>query len=68
MPMARAPSLAPRDQVADDDPLRLDVAAALEYPDGTKRKGGQITPGRIAAYGTVDWPLSRAIVETIDRS
>jgi hypothetical protein len=55
--MARAPSLAPRDQVADDDPLRLYVAAALEYPDGS-----------IAAYGTVDWPLSRAIVGTIDPS
>jgi hypothetical protein len=34
----------------------------------TKRKGGQITAGRIAAYGTVDWLLGRAIVGIIDPS
>jgi hypothetical protein len=66
-----------------NEPLGTDYATACgENGDGgraaapnalfdernTKRKGGQITAGRIAAYGTVDWPLSRAIVGTIDPS
>jgi hypothetical protein len=59
-----------------NEPLGTDYAIACgENGDGgraalfdewnTKRKGGQITAGRIAAYGTVDWPFSRAIVGTI---
>ena len=38
--MARTPTLPPRDQIADDAPLRLDVAAALEYPDGSMTASG----------------------------
>src|SRR5215471_6982470 len=38
--MVRAPTLPPREQVEDDMPLRLDVAAALEYPDGSMTASG----------------------------
>ena len=38
--MARTLTLPPRDQIADDTPLRLAVAAALEYPDGSMTAGG----------------------------
>src|SRR5262245_54346493 len=38
--MARTLRLPPRDQIADDVPLRLDVAAALEYPDGSMTASG----------------------------
>jgi hypothetical protein len=38
--MARKPTLPPRDQIADDTPLRLDVAAALAYPDGSMTASG----------------------------
>jgi hypothetical protein len=38
--MARKPTLPPRDQIADDAPLRLDVAAALVYPDGSMTASG----------------------------
>jgi hypothetical protein len=38
--MARTPTLPPRDQIADDAPLRLDVAAALAYPDGSMTASG----------------------------
>ena len=66
-----------------NEPLGTDYATACgENGDGgraaavnalvdelnTKRKGGQITAGGIAACGTVDWPLSRAIVGTIEPS
>ena len=64
-----------------NEPLGTDYATACgENGDGgralnalfdernTKRKGGQITAGRIAAFGTVDWPLSRAMVGTIEPS
>src|SRR5689334_15775705 len=39
-PMARTPTLPPRDQIAGDAPLRLDVAAALAYPDGSMKASG----------------------------
>src|SRR5215472_17418833 len=38
--MARTLTLPLRDQIADDTPLRLDVAAALEYPDGSMTASG----------------------------
>jgi hypothetical protein len=39
--MSRVPPiLPPRDQIADDTPLRLDVAAALAYPDGSMTASG----------------------------
>jgi len=38
--MARMRTLPPRDQIADDMPLRLGVAAALEYPDGSMTASG----------------------------
>src|SRR5262249_37687351 len=38
--MARKPTLPPRDHIADDTPLRLDVAAALAYPDGSMTASG----------------------------
>src|SRR5260370_27841379 len=38
--MAPAPTLPPRSEIADDAPLRLDVAAALEYPDGSMTASG----------------------------
>ena len=38
--MARTLTLPPRDQIADDAPLRLDVAAALAYPDGSMTASG----------------------------
>ena len=66
-----------------NEPLGIDYATACsENGDGgraaalnallgewnPKRKGGQITASRIAVYGTVDWPFSRAIVGTINPS
>jgi hypothetical protein len=38
--MARTPTLPPRDQIADDAPLRLEIAAALAYPDGSMTASG----------------------------
>jgi len=38
--MARTPILPPRDQIADDAPLRLEIAAALAYPDGSMTASG----------------------------
>src|SRR5262245_29510371 len=38
--MAREPTLPPRDQIADDTPLRLGLAAALAYPDGSMTASG----------------------------
>src|SRR5262245_51784880 len=38
--MARTPTLPPRDQIAPDAPLRLRVAAALAYPDGSMTASG----------------------------
>src|SRR5215813_327436 len=38
--MARARTLPPRDQIADNAPLRLDIAAALAYPDGSMTASG----------------------------
>src|SRR5262249_7566932 len=38
--MARTPTLPPRDLIADDTPLRLDIAAALAYPDGSMTASG----------------------------
>jgi hypothetical protein len=37
---SRTPALPPRDQIADDAPLRLGVAAALAYPDGSMTASG----------------------------
>jgi hypothetical protein len=37
---SRTPALPPRDQIADDAPLRLDLAAALAYPDGSMTASG----------------------------
>src|SRR5262245_18854353 len=38
--MARTPTLPPRDQITDDAPLRLEIAAALAYPDGSMTASG----------------------------
>jgi len=38
--MTRKPTLPPRDQIADDTPLRLGFAAALAYPDGSMTASG----------------------------
>src|SRR5262249_21544970 len=38
--MARARTLPPRDQIADNAPLRLDIAAALAFPDGSMTASG----------------------------
>src|SRR5260370_41877147 len=38
--MAPAPTLPPRSEIADDAPLRLRVAAALESPDGSMTASG----------------------------
>jgi hypothetical protein len=38
--MARKPTSPPRDHIGDDTPLRLDVAAALAYPDGSMTASG----------------------------
>src|SRR5262249_46769205 len=38
--MARTLTLPSRHQIADDVPLRLDVAAALAYPDGSMTASG----------------------------
>src|SRR5438132_12344893 len=49
--MSRAPTLPPRDQIADDTPLRLDVAAALAFPDGSMTASGlrrEAGKGRLA--------------------
>jgi hypothetical protein len=45
------PKLPPRDQIADDTPLRLDVAAALAYPDDSMTASGlrrEAARGRLA--------------------
>jgi hypothetical protein len=42
--MTRTLTLPPRDQIADDTPLRLYVAAALEYPDGSIGSGAHAPP------------------------
>jgi hypothetical protein len=31
--MARTTTVPPRDRIADDTPLRLGIAAVIEYPD-----------------------------------
>src|SRR5262245_37305413 len=52
--MARTLTLPPRDQIADDVPLRLDVAAALEYPDGSMTASGlrrEAARGRLSSSG-----------------
>jgi hypothetical protein len=38
--MARTPTLPPRDQIADDTPLRLKVAADWAFPDGSMTASG----------------------------
>src|SRR5215510_10966973 len=38
--MARKPTSPPRDHIGDDTPLRLGVAAALAYPDGSMTASG----------------------------
>src|SRR5262249_3937947 len=38
--MAHTPTLPPRDQITDDAPLRLEIAAALAYPDGSMTASG----------------------------
>jgi hypothetical protein len=45
------PTLPPRDQIANDTPLRLNIAAALAYPDGSMTASGlrrEATKGRLA--------------------
>lgn len=38
--MKRRLTIPPRDQIGPDTPLRLDVAAALAYPDGSMTASG----------------------------
>src|SRR5262252_9530145 len=66
--MARAPTLPPREQVEDDMPLRLDVAAALEYPDGSMTASGlrrEAARGRLVIERTAgkDYTTRAAIRE-----
>src|SRR5215467_2523074 len=66
--MSRATRLPPRDQVADDAPLRLEVAAALEYPDGSMTASGlrrEAARGRLVIERTAgkDYTTRAAIRE-----
>lgn len=38
-------SLPPRDEVKPDTPLRLSVAAALAFPDGSMTASGEVQKG-----------------------
>jgi hypothetical protein len=38
--MARTTTVPPRDRIADDTPLRLGIAAVIEYPDGSMTASG----------------------------
>ena len=62
------PKLPPRDQIADDTPLRLDVAAALAYPDGSMTASGlrrEAARGRLVIERTAgkDYTTRTAIRE-----
>src|SRR5215831_10148571 len=66
--MARTPTLPPRDQISDDTPLRLEVAAALEYPDGSMTASGlrrEAVRGRLVIERTAgkDYTTRAAIRE-----
>src|SRR6516162_9368117 len=66
--MARTPTLPQRDQIGDDAPLRLDVAAALEYPDGSMTASGlrrEAARGRLVIERTAgkDYTTRAAIRE-----
>src|SRR5262249_48797768 len=66
--MARSPTLPPRNQIVDDAPLRLDVAAALEYPDGSMTASGlrrEAARGRLVIERTAgkDYTTRAAIRE-----
>src|SRR5215470_2681521 len=66
--MVRAPTLPRRGQVEDDMPLRLDVAAALEYPDGSMTASGlrrEAARGRLVIERTAgkDYTTRAAIRE-----
>src|SRR5512133_877136 len=66
--MARTLTLPSRDQIADDVPLRLDVAAALEYPDGSMTASGlrrEAARGRLVIERTAgkDYTTPAAIRE-----
>jgi hypothetical protein len=66
--MARARTLPPRDQIADDTPLRLDMIAALEYPDGSMTASGlrrEAARGRLVIERTAgkDYTTRAAIRE-----
>src|ERR1700758_2885984 len=66
--MAPAPTLPPRSEIADDAPLRLDVAAALEYPDGSMTASGlrrEAAKGRLVIERTAgkDYTTRAAIRE-----
>src|SRR5262245_4401407 len=66
--MASTPTLPPRNQIGDDTPLRLDVAAALEYPDGSMTASGlrrEAARGRLVIERTAgkDYTTRAAIRE-----
>src|SRR5256885_16805283 len=66
--MAPAPPLPPRSEIADDAPLRLGVAAALEYPDGSMSASGlrrEAARGRLVIERTAgkDYTTRAAIRE-----
>jgi hypothetical protein len=79
--MARARTLPPRDQIADNAPLRLDIAAALAFPDGSMTASGlrrEAGRGRLAiervagkdytTLGAIHEMRQRCRVEARDRA
>src|SRR5262245_47486252 len=70
--MARKPTLPPRDQIADDTPLRLGLAAALAFPDGSMSASGlrrEAARGRLAIERIAgkDYTTLRAIQHMRER-